>query len=241
MIRFITLVALALFNYLGAVAQVSDINDTSRSILSDTAIENRLVQLALKGPGYSISNHTNKITEFDLKRVKNSWLNLLTISLNYNDQTFAKQNPGATVVYPKYYFGLTIPLGVIFSQGTQVKAAKEVVAMSKDKQEEQARSIKAEVLGKYKQYKLYDELLRMQSTLINDVLANASQAEENFKKGTITVEAYIATQRTSSEELAKNMNLKLQQELIQLEIEKMIGVPLESVLQAPLVINSPGK
>ena len=86
--RFLTLIALALFNYLGAVAQVSDINDSSRStILADTAIENRLVELALKGPAYSISNHSNKITEYDLKRVKNSWLNLLTISLNYNDQT----------------------------------------------------------------------------------------------------------------------------------------------------------
>ena len=103
--------------------------------------------------------------------------------------------------------------------------------MGKDKQAELAREIKADVLGKYKQYRLYEDLLRMQTTLINDVLANASQAEENFKKGAITVEAYILTQRSSSEELAKNMNLRLQQDLIKLEIEKLIGVPLESVLR----------
>ena len=182
--------------------------------------------MALKSPTYSISSHNNKIYEYELKKVKNSWLNLLTISINYNDQTFAKSTTQATYVYPKYYFGVTIPIGLIFLQPTNVKVAREAVEVGKDKQAELAREIKAEVLGKYKQYRLYEDLLRMQTTLINDVLANASQAEENFKKGAITVEAYILTQRSSSEELAKNMNLRLQQDLIKLEIEKMIGVPL---------------
>ena len=201
----------------------------------DTAIENRLVALALSGPEFNLSIHQNKITELDLKRAKNSWLNLLTISTTYNDQTFKQPAAAAgqpTYVYPKYYFGVTIPLGIIFSQGNQVKAAREAVALSKDQQEILTRTIRDNVLSKYKQYKLYSSLLEMQSELINDVLANSSQAEESFKKGAINVDTYIAAQKVKNEELAKNMNLQLQQDLIRLDIEKMIGIPLEEVLHA---------
>lgn len=166
-----------------------------------------------------------------MKRAKSTWLNLLSISTNYNDQTFAKSSNGQSAyVYPKYYFGVTIPLGIIFSQGTQVRLAREGLAVSRDKQEINARAIKADILGKYKQYRLYNTTLTMQSEMINDVLANAAQAEENFKKGTIPVEAYIAVQKIKNEELSKNMNLQLQQDLIRLDIEKIIGVSLETVL-----------
>src|SRR5882757_4406341 len=80
--------------------------------LSDTANENRLVALVLKGPEYDASIHQGRITELELKRAKMTWLNLLTISTNYNDQSFAKPAANAngqpTYVYPKYFFGITI-------------------------------------------------------------------------------------------------------------------------------------
>jgi outer membrane protein TolC len=212
----------------------SDSNATvfrSYIAMSDTVVENRLVELAMQSPLYSASNHQIKVNELDLKRAKNSWLNLLSISTNYNDQSFAKTNTATPVVYPKYFLGVTIPLGVIFSQGNQVKTAKEAVGLGKDQQEQLRRSIKADILSKYRQYRLYSSMIEMQSELINDVLANADQAEKDFKKGTITVESYISSIKTKNEELGKNMNLQFQQDLVKLEIEKIIGVPLESVLQ----------
>lgn len=211
----------------------SDSIDITKSYmdLSDTAIENRLVDLAMQGPVFNISKHQIKVNELDLKRAKNAWLNLLTVSTNYNDQSFAKGTV-TPVVYPKYFFGLTIPLGIIFSQGNQVKTANEAVLLTKDQQEQLRRTIKADVLSKYRQYKLYSSMIEMQSELINDVLANADQAEKDFKKGTITVENYISSIKIKNEELGKNLNLQFQQDLVRLEIEKIIGVPLESVLQS---------
>lgn len=201
----------------------------------DTAVENRLVALALNGPEYDASKHQSRINELDLRKTKNTWLNLLTISTNYNDQSFAKPanaQGGATYVYPKYFFGVTIPLGIIFSQGTQVKAARETIAYGKDQQELLARRIRADVLTKYRQYKNYASLVQLQGELINDVLATSAQAEDNFKKGTITVETYISTQRATNDELAKNMTLRLQQDMIRIEIERIIGVSLDEVLHA---------
>ncbi len=224
---------------LGAMAQTNDkayqssVKASAMSPNMDTAelsIQNMLVELALKSPLYSASNHQNNINELELKKAKGTWLNLLSISTNYNDQTFAKQNPSNPIVYPKYFFGLTIPLGVIFSQGSVVKSAKESVAYSKDQQEQLARSLKAEILSKYNEYKLLGEMIRLQGELINDISAQVSLAEENFKKGSIAVDVYLTALKTNNEEASKYLMLKNQQKEVQLEIEKIIGVPLEQVL-----------
>jgi outer membrane protein TolC len=217
----------------GNSSSIASQSETSRTLAdeaADTAIERRLVELALQGPEYEAATHQGKVNEYKLKETKNAWLNLLAISANYNDQTFAQQNPNSPVVYPKYFIGITIPLGVIFSQGTNVKAAREGVALGKNQQEELARQLKANVLGKYKQFKMYTSLIEMQRTMNNDVEADYSQAKDGFEKGTVTVEAYILAQRTRNEELTKDLNLRLQRDLVRLEIERIIGVPLDEVL-----------
>ena len=199
----------------------------------DSAIENRLVALALEGPEYDGSEHQNKINELELKRAKATWLNLLSVSTQYNDQTFSKPttiNGQPAYVYPKYFFGVTIPLGIIFSQGNQVKIARESLANGKDQQDLLARQIRANVLSKYAQYKYYGALIEMEGEMMNDVSVNSTQAEQNFKNGSITADAYITAQRTKNEELVKVMNLQLQQDLTKIDLERMIGVPLESVL-----------
>lgn len=197
----------------------------------ELAIQDTLVYLALKSPLYSASNHQNKINELELKKAKGSWMNLLSISSNYNDQTFAKQNPNTAIVYPKYFFGVTIPLGVIFSQGNSVKMARAAIANSKDNQEQLARTIKADILSRYSQYKLYNQLIRLQGELINDISAQVSSTEENFKKGSITVDVYLNALKTNNEEISKYLMLKNQQQQLQLEMEKIIGVPLEQIIK----------
>ena len=201
---------------------------------SDTVNENRLVALALRGPELDASAHQERINELQLKAAKTTWLNLLAISSQFNDQDFSKPpeiNGQPAYVYPKYFFGVTVPLGIIFSQCNQVKQARESIANTKDQQEILTRTIRANVLSKYKQYKEYAALIQMQSELINDVVAVTSQAEESFKQGKISVDAYIAAQRTKNDETAKSMNLQLQQDLIRIDLERMIGVPLLSVLK----------
>jgi len=212
----------------------NSLSNVGAADVNDTAVENRLVELALKGPEYDGSVHQGRIAQLELKRAKSTWLNLLTISTNYNDQSFAKPastSGQATYVYPKYFFGITIPLGIFFSQGNQVKTARESIANSKDQQEILARTLKMQVLTKYKQYKFYAAQIEMENELSNDVMVNATQAEQNFRQGKITVEAYILSQRTKNEEMVKIMNLQLQQDLIRLDIERMIGVSLDSILR----------
>lgn len=194
----------------------------------DSAVEEKLVALALQGPEAKNLDHQNKINEYTLKNAQNQWMNLLAVSVNYNDQSFSKYST-TTYVYPKYFFGLTIPLGTLLSR-TQVKSAKESIEIGKNNQEVLRRNIREEVLTKYKEYKAYGELIAIQSQLVNDVQAELVQTEEKFRKGTVTIDVYNGAQKSNNSEMAALINLKLQQEIKKLEIEKMIGVKLETVL-----------
>lgn len=195
---------------------------------TSSAIEERLVALALKGPESKNLEHQNKINEYTLRAAQNQWLNLLTVSANYNDQSFSK-TPTTNYVYPKYFFGLTVPLGTILSK-TQVKSARESIEIGKNNQELLRRNIREVVLTKYKEYKAYGQLIAIHSELVNDVQAELAQTEEKFRKGTVTIETYNAAQKGNNSELATLINLKLQQDIKKLEIEKIIGVKLETVL-----------
>ena len=206
--------------------------ENSQLLNSDTssAIEEKLVQLALAGPEAKKLEHQNKINDYQLKSAQNQWLNLLALSANYNDQSFTK-TPTTNYVYPKYYFGITVPLGTILSK-TAVKSARESIEIGKNDQEILRRTIREQVIMSYKQYKAYMDLISIQGELVNDVQAELVQAEEKFKRGTITIEAYNTAQKSNNAELAALINLKLQRDLKKLEIEKMIGVKLELVLNS---------
>ncbi|HMR91324.1 MAG TPA: TolC family protein [Chitinophagaceae bacterium] len=233
--KHLFLVLLAFITHISVInaqsnsVQTPDTNRINLQPLPDSIIEARLVELAIKSPLYEAAEHQNKVNEYQLKAAKNSWLNLLTISANYNDQTFAKQNPQNTYVYPKFFTGINIPLGTIFSR-TAVKAAKEQVYISKANQEQLIRSIRADILGKYREYKITGALIRNQQQVVDDYKAGLMQAEQKFTEGQISIEEYNTASKNYNDEAAKHLNLQLEEYLLKLEIEKVIGVPLESIM-----------
>ena len=224
------LLTLVLLSSMGASAQVTPLRrDTAKRVNSDTAslIEERLVELAMNGPMVKAASHQDKIYEYQLVAAKNNWVNLLTLSYNYNDQSF-KNN--VQNVYPRFFVGVTVPLGTLLSR-TQVRAADEAVQISRENHENLRRTIKAEVIGKYRQYKAYGEMIALQSELLNNVQAALLQSEDNFRKGLIKIEEYNLAQKSKNQEATSLVNLQLQQDLVKLDIERMIGTSLESVIR----------
>jgi outer membrane protein TolC len=196
----------------------------------DSLIEEKLVMLALEGPQYSQTGHQINISQDNLMKARRAWLNLLSISANYNDQTFAKTLPAqGGYIYPKYFFGLTIPIGLFFTMGPDIKSAKEGVANSRNAQEQMARTIRADVLTKYTQYKTYGALIGLQNTTVDDEQAALKQVEKKFKDGTISIEQYNTASKIYSDDVARKLNLQLQQDLVRIDLEKMIGTRLENV------------
>ncbi len=197
----------------------------------DSLIQERLVQLALNGPAYSVSGHQIKFAEYNLTRARRTWLNLLSISADYNDQTFAKPSTNFGYVYPKYFFGITIPIGLFFTMGPDIKKEQENVAITRDNQEQLARTIRADVLSKYAQYKTYGGLLTIQNNVVDDEEALRKQVEKKFQDGSVSIEQYNLANKIYGEDLTKKLNLQLQVDLLKIDIERMIGVNLESLLR----------
>jgi outer membrane protein TolC len=198
---------------------------------SDSAIEERLVALALGAPQFDASGHLIMVANYKVKAAKQSWFNLLTLSANINDQTFAVQPAnGAQYVYPKYFFGLVIPVGTIVSKGSEIKAAREEVKIAEDNRATLERTARAEILTKYKTFKNFRAQVVLQSQVVDDIHAAFLQAEKKFKDGSIAIEMYSDASRNYSAEMSKLLNLQLQQDLTQIDIERIIGVRLETVI-----------
>jgi len=207
-------------------------SQTITTSLPDSVIERTLVDLALQSPAVQKVAHENTANEYQLKAARNSWMNFLTLSANYNEFSFSQTNLQQTYIYPKYLFGLNIPLGTIIS-GKQAKIAKERVAVSALTEEETKRKVKADVLGKYKQYKAQSEIIKIETAYLNDLQVTLTQTDEKFKKNdpNVTFEDYNKALKNRNDQQARLINLKLEQDITRLELEEIIGVPLETVLK----------
>lgn len=207
-----------------------EVSEPTKPSYTDSVNGEKLVALAMDGPMMKEAEHQSKVYEYQLKNAKNSWMNLLTLSANYNDQTFKAVNSNTAYVYPKYFFGLNIPLGTILSR-TPVKAANEAVEIGLLQQEDLKRKIRADVLTKYRQYRAQGELIALETGLMNDVEAALNDVKEKFRKNEIAFDAVTTAQRNRNDEQTRIINLKLQQDLYKLELERMIGTSLENALK----------
>jgi len=200
--------------------------------IKDTGVEEKLVQLALQNVQYDAQNRLITIAKYKVKQEKNSWFDLLTISSQFNDQSF-KHNVGNSqiaYIYPKYFYGIIIPIGTIISKGSQVKAAKEQEKIAEDNLIDAALKIRTDVLSKYKSWRVSNSLVLMERPIADDIHAAFLQMEKRFNDGSVTIEAYSEASRGYSAEMTKLLNYQLQADLQKLEIEQVIGVRLESVI-----------
>jgi outer membrane protein TolC len=212
-----------------SIATKSQTNISNKA-LTDTEIEEKLVQLALQGPEVQRTAHETKINEYQLKSAQNTWMNLLAFNMNYNEFSLSKNNTSTAYVYPRYNFGISVPLGTLLSR-TAVKSARENIKIGENNTEIIKRELRQQVLTAYKEYVAYSQLIALQTELANDVKTQLVQIEEKFRNGTATLDLYSSAQKNNNLESAALVNLKLQQELKKLEIEKLIGVKLETVIK----------
>jgi outer membrane protein TolC len=200
--------------------------------IKDTGVEEKLVTLALQNVAYDAAIRTVTIAHYKVMQEKNSWFDLLTLTAQLNDQSFKKPSTVGNVayVYPKYFYGITIPIGTLLSKGAQVKSAKESERIAEDNQIQEALVLRTEVLSKYKNWRVSNQLVLLERQVADDIHAAFLQTEKRFNDGTVTIENYSEMSRAYSTEMTKLLQYQLQADLQRLEVEQVIGVRLESVL-----------
>lgn len=203
----------------------------------DTAgVEQKLIRIALQRPSYDATYHAIRTSNHQLSMAKNSWLNLLSVSLNYNDLDFKKYSNNATAptyVYPKYFFGLTIPIGYIFSRGSEIKIARENQAIAKDARLEAERTIVADVKSKFRTYLNYKNMLDVQNVIVNDEQATFLQAEKNFRDGKASIDAYNKASMEFNGSVLQQLQYKLMGDQVKVDLEHVLGMTLEEALTQP--------
>lgn len=209
-------------------------------------VEQKLVELALQNPDLEVADHQIKIAEYQLKGTKKWWLNNIVASSNINEFTI-KRLKGETTsdngqlypFYPFYNIGVSIPIGNIFSRPNATKAAREQVAVMMATRSSKYREIKASVLSAYQDYQAQKALLTLANQNVEASYNIFLQAKEQFRSGNISINEYNASSNDYTAQLKLQIGAAHDFNLAKIELEKLIGVPIESVLPKPPSSSTP--
>jgi len=196
-------------------------------------IREKLVQLALQNPNYEVADRNVAIANYQLKKSKGAWLGTIAAQGNLNEfsiQPPASVNGQSVNLYPRYNVGVTIPFDLFSTKSNDIKVARQQVGIAQAQKNQRFREIKAEVLTRYEDYLLYKQKLEFQSQIVQDAESVYMQAEKDFSDGIIKQSDYNTAFKARSQEKTSLAEIIHSLNLSKIELEKLIGVPIESVL-----------
>lgn len=233
------IIAIATFMCICTIALAQQVRDTTPMLKlpEDPVLIGRfkakLVELALSNPQVTQFDIQREINKYDTRIAKAEWLNRLTVAGNLNEFTL-KSNSGSgnQNFYPRYNFGLLLPVGQLIAIPNTVKRAKangRLVDQQKDAVELQ---IKGQVLRMYEQYLADKELFKLHKVVMDEVQASFILTEQKFGQNDagVSLDAYTAASRAYNEEKIKHILLDRDMRQSKIDLEAIVGVKLEEVL-----------
>jgi len=199
-------------------------------------IRERLVQLALQNPTYEIADHTLMMTEYQIRLAKGEWLSTLFAAGNINEFTInppPSQNgtTGAQYFYPRYNFGVNIPMDIFSRVKNTVKIAKQNYLIAQAQKNDKFREIREQVLTKYEDYLMQKDLLDLQVLVTQDEYILYQRAQKDFQDGLIKLDDFDKSYKNWVLEQTKRLTAQRNLNVTKIEMERIIGVKLEDVLQ----------
>lgn len=199
-------------------------------------LKERLVALAMENPQVKALDIKKQITKYDENRAKAGWLNLITAAGNLNEYTIKGTSSNSTVnnntLYPRYNFGIMVPIGNLISIPNDVKIAKANGKVFDQQREGEKLALKAAVLRAYEDYSANKQLYELQLPLLEDAYNHYKQTEQKFSTGdqNTAVEGLNDAYRIYNAEMVRKVNLEREVKLSKLTLEAIIGTTLEEVL-----------
>jgi outer membrane protein TolC len=215
----------------GAHAQSQTIDASTFNVGVDSMAEG-LVALAMNNPriryNADIAEQFNQL----YRKSKIAWLNAITIQGNLNEYSINENAAErAENLYPRYNFGLNIPLGFPWVTSRQTKSDFAKSQAILEQVETERRDIRKEVLINYHNYIMNKQLLELQEQVISDWHIIYLKAEDKFRKGEVTLESFYSTTRIYNDELNKEVVLTADISNSAAEIEDLIGMNLADAIQ----------
>jgi outer membrane protein TolC len=215
----------------GAHAQTQPVDASTFNVGVDSMAEG-LVALAMNNP--RIRYNADLAEQFNeiYRRSKIAWLDAITIQGNLNEYSINESaSEKAANLYPKYNFGLNIPLGLPWTTIHQTRSDFAKSQAMIEEVEVERRNVRKEVLINYHNYLMNKRLLELQEQVISDWHIIYLKAEDKFRKGEVTLESFYSTTRIYNDELNKEVILTASINNSAAELEDLIGMNLGDAVQ----------
>lgn len=196
--------------------------------------EEKLVQLAWQNyPATEIYTSRVEIAKKNINIERFSWTEDVRTSFNFNERNindFRKpQDEVGNNYYPWYNFGLGFNLGSFVLTPMRTNIAKEHLDIAVATLNQQKLSIRAEVLRRYKDYRLKLELLKIRTQAVEDAYSTHLLITRDFENGVASLEEFINSAAAYNGALENKLIAEKNVLESKITIEEMIGVKIEEV------------
>lgn len=214
----------------------SQITDTSVLLklpadrYSVARFKEKLVELALQHPSITEFSVRKEMNKYDKRIASAAWLNHFTAAGNLNEFTINKSNaPTNANFFPRYNFGVMVPLGHLISVPNSIKKVKAEGRLLDKQRENDVLAIKSQVLQLYEEYATSKILFELHLPLHEDALLHYNQVEAKFREGTISMELYKEAYNLYNGAMVKKVQLEKDLRKNKLMLEEIVGMTLEEV------------
>lgn len=198
------------------------------------SVAEALVAMAMNNASIRSAENFSEQYKYLYKASKTGWLNNIVLQGNLNEYSFSQNSTTdplkQSTQYPKYNFGILLPIGLFFNSPKQVKADYYRYQFSIDQINVEKQNVRREVLINYHDYMMNKDLFVQHQQLVNDWRIIHLKNEQKFSKGEITVEAFYNSTKTYTDELSKQANLGDALKTTEAKLEALIGMNVEDAL-----------
>ncbi|MET0635103.1 MAG: TolC family protein [Chitinophagaceae bacterium] len=224
----------------GILFLIVSLNASSQNLLDSLAnprftledsIGKRLAELATSNVDLKVIDKQIEAARYEWKTNRASLLNNISANFNLNERNIkTNNNPETNIFFPRYNFGLTLPLGNIITKPAQTKKAKaqyEEIILQK---EAVGRDLRESILTAYQDYSMYKNLLVIQEEIIRDESESFDAVQQKFKNNTVTMEIFTSASRRLNETLIQRITILRNMNVAKYQVESLIGMKLEDAI-----------
>ena len=228
---FSLIVLFVVFNSYGQVS--GNIAAVTYGPKTDTVAE-ALVAMALQGPQIKYAEDMAEASKYNLKRSKTLWMNNISAQGNLNEFTI---NEGSTynalkqnTIYPRYNFGVVIPLGIFINSPKQVKIDANQYLAAQDQVNIEKNRLRTQVLTLYQDYLMNKNLKELQIPVISNYEIVYLKTEEKFKNGQVSLETFNNASNFYNTALIREANYEREMAVAKSSLEVLIGMDLDDAI-----------
>lgn len=218
-----------------AVAQQSILPDISPVYLD------KLISIAKQNyPAVKANEHKIEEAKANVSKATISYLDIISLSYIYQPQGFfginasgsSNSNSGTSSNYS--YFngiqtGVTVNLGSFFEKPSQVKAAKQELAIANDAQEEYLLTLTNNVKKRYYTYVQNIATLKLLTQANTDAQEVFASEKHRFEKGEVTFEEYNRAQLSLTTSYQEKILAESNLLIAKADLEELLGEKLEDI------------